>query len=85
MKTYKIIGLEPWSTNDGTQMQRLFCVTHQEGVVGLATLAASIPAANLPSDISLDSVVVLGFNRQGKYLEFVMRAPELPNSNPNNL
>lgn len=81
MKTYKIIGIEPWSQPDGTQMQRLYCVTHQEGVVGLATIAASIMSTSLPSDITVDSVVVLGFQRQGKYLEFVMKAPELPNNN----
>lgn len=76
MKTYKIIGIEPWTQPDGTIMQRLYCVTHQEGVTGLATIAASILSTSLSSDICLDSVVVLGFQRQGKYLEFVMKVPD---------
>lgn len=81
MKTYKIIGIEPWTQSDGTIMQRLYCVTHQEGVTGLATLAASIPSTSLSSDICLDSVVVLGFQRQGKYLEFVMKVPDQQSNN----
>lgn len=74
MKTYKIIGMEPWD-NNGVKMQRLYCVHHQEGVVGLATIGCSIDARLLPPDVTINSVVILGFMRQGKYLEFVMNAP----------
>lgn len=74
MKTYKIIGMEPWE-NNGVKMQRLYCVHRQEGVVGLATIGCSIEARLLPSDVTINSVVMLGFQRQGKYLEFVINAP----------
>lgn len=75
MITYKIVGIEPWE-NNGIKMQRLYCVHHKEGVVGLATIACSCEARLLPPDVTIDSVVILGFQRQGKYLEFVLPAPD---------
>lgn len=73
---YKVVGLEPWVNTDGAQMQRLYCVTKKEGVSGLCTIATSIKSDRLPSDLSLNSVVLLGFERQGKYLEFVYVLPD---------
>lgn len=76
---YKVIGLEPWVNTDNVQMMRLYCVTRKEGVSGLATVATSIRSDRIPSDLVLDSVVLLGFERQGKYLEFVyVLPPETP-------
>lgn len=75
MKTYKIVGIEPWLSPNGDNMQRLYCIFKQENTVGYATIACSILASRIPNDIGVDSVVILGFERQGKYLEFVMLAP----------
>lgn len=72
VRKYKVIGIEPWVAPDGqTAMTRLYCVTPKEGVAGLATVASSIVTANMPTDVTLNSYVLLGFERQGKYLEFV--------------
>ena len=75
---YKVIGLEPWVNTDGAQMQRLYCVTRKEGVSGLATISTSIKSDRVPSDLALNSVVLLGFERQGKYLDFVYVLPDEP-------
>ena len=75
---YKIVGLEPWVNTDGAQMQRLYCVTKKEGVSGLCTIATSIRSDRVPSDLTLNSIVLLGFERQGKYLEFVYVLPDEP-------
>lgn len=75
-KTYKIIGIEPWMTNNGESMQRLYLVHKKENTVGLACMTCSIKSALCPTDISIDSVVVLGFSRNSNYLDFVMKAPE---------
>lgn len=75
---YKVVGIEPWVNTDGTQMQRIYCVTKKEGVSGLCTIATSIRSDRLPSDLTLNSIVLLGFERQGKYLEFVYVLPDEP-------
>lgn len=82
---YKIIGLEPWVAPDGkTPMTRIYCVTPKEGVAGLATVASSIVSEKLPPDVTLDSYVLLGFERQGKYLEFVYVLPDVTKNTENN-
>lgn len=74
---YKVIGIEPWVNGD-ISMHRLYCVTQREGVAGLATVATSIESKKLPPDVTLNSIVLLGFERQGKYLEFVYVLPDEP-------
>lgn len=77
VRKYKIVGIEPWIAPDGkTPMTRLYCVTQKEGVGGLATVASSIESVKLPTDVCLDSYVLLGFERNGKYLEFVYVLPD---------
>ena len=76
---YKVIGIEPWLNTDESKMTRLYCVTKKSGVAGLATISCSIRSDLLPPDVALDSMVLLGFERQGKYLEFVYVLPNTEN------
>lgn len=79
VQKYKVVGIEPWVNTDGAQMQRIYCVTKKEGVTGLCTVATSIRSERIPPDLTLNSYVLLGFERQGKYLEFVYVLPDEPN------